>query len=83
MSIQSGDGVLEILDGTLKVSRLDIQDITGLDVGINTIARNMVLLRDDQTARPSREVVCPHLREFRGTLVTKRRSLREVTSTGP
>jgi hypothetical protein len=50
MSIQSGDGVLEILDGTLKVSRLDIQDITGLDVGINTIARNMVLLRDDQTA---------------------------------
>jgi hypothetical protein len=50
MSIQSGDGVLEILDGTLKVSRLDIQDITGLDVGINTIARNTVLLRDDQTA---------------------------------
>jgi len=50
MSIQSGDGVLEILDGTLKVSRLDIQDISGLDVAINTTARNMVLLRDDQTA---------------------------------
>lgn len=50
MSIQSGDGVLEILDGTLKVSRLDIQDISGLDVAINTIARNMVLLRDDLTA---------------------------------
>lgn len=50
MSIQSGDGVLEILDGTLKVSRLDIQDISGLDVGINTLARNMVLLRDDLTA---------------------------------
>lgn len=38
MSIQSGDGVLEILDGTLKVSRLDIQDVSGLDVAINTIA---------------------------------------------
>jgi len=50
MSIQSGDGVLEILDGTLKVSRLDIQDVSGLDVAINTIARNMVLLRDDLTA---------------------------------
>jgi hypothetical protein len=48
MAINPNNGVLDIINGTLKVSSIDIKRTGGFTTAINTIARNDVLLYDDQ-----------------------------------
>jgi hypothetical protein len=48
MAINPNNGVLDIINGTLKVSSIDIKQAGGFTTAINTIARNDVLLYDDQ-----------------------------------
>src|SRR6056300_467050 len=48
MAINPNNGVLDIINGTLKVSSIDIKQTGGFTTAINTIARNDVLLYDDQ-----------------------------------
>src|SRR6056300_1358750 len=48
MAINPNNGVLDIVNGTLKVSSIDIKQTGGFTTAINTIARNDVLLYDDQ-----------------------------------
>jgi hypothetical protein len=50
MAINPNNGVLDIINGTLKVSSIDIKQAGGFTTAINTIARNDVLLFDDQKA---------------------------------
>jgi hypothetical protein len=50
MAINPNNGVLDILNGTLKVSSIDIKQAGGFTTAINTVARNDVLLYDDQDA---------------------------------
>jgi hypothetical protein len=50
MAINPNNGVLDIINGTLKVSSIDIKQAAGFTTAINTIARNDVLLFDDQKA---------------------------------
>lgn len=48
MAINPNNGVLDIINGTLKVSSIDIKQTAGFTTAINTVARNDVLLADDQ-----------------------------------
>jgi hypothetical protein len=48
MAINPNNGVLDIINGTLKVSSIDIKQAGGFTTAINTVARNDVLLYDDQ-----------------------------------
>ena len=48
MAINPNNGVLDIINGTLKVSSIDIKQAGGFTTAINTVARNDVLLFDDQ-----------------------------------
>jgi hypothetical protein len=48
MAINPNNGVLDIINGTLKVSSIDIKQAGGFSTAINTVARNNVLLFDDQ-----------------------------------
>ena len=48
MAINPNNGVLDIINGTLKVSSIDIKQAGGFSTAINTVARNDVLLFDDQ-----------------------------------
>jgi hypothetical protein len=50
MAIDPNNGVLDIINGTLKVSSIDIKQAGGFTTAINTVARNDVLLYDDQDA---------------------------------
>ena len=50
MAINPANGVLDIINGTLKVSSIDIKQAGGFTTAINTVARNDVLLYDDQDA---------------------------------
>ena len=50
MAINPNNGVLDIINGTLKVSSIDIKQAGGFTTAINTVARNDVLLFDDQKA---------------------------------
>ena len=50
MAINPNNGVLDIINGTLKVSSIDIKQAGGFATAINTVARNDVLLYDDQDA---------------------------------
>src|SRR6056300_1728833 len=50
MAINPNNGVLDIINGTLKVSSIDIKQAGGFTTAINTVARNDVLLYDDQDA---------------------------------
>ena len=50
MAINPNNGVLDIINGTLKVSSIDIKQAGGFATAINTMARNDVLLYDDQNA---------------------------------
>jgi hypothetical protein len=50
MAINPNNGVLDIINGTLKVSSIDIKQAAGFTTTLNTIARNDVLLFDDQKA---------------------------------
>ena len=48
MAINPNNGVLDIINGTLKVSSIDIKQAGGFTTVLNTVARNDVLLYDDQ-----------------------------------
>jgi hypothetical protein len=48
MAINPNNGVLDIINGTLRVTSLDIKQAGGFTTAINTVARNDVLLYDDQ-----------------------------------
>ena len=48
MSINPGNGVLDITSGIIRVSSIDVQDSGGFNTTINTVARNNILLYDDQ-----------------------------------
>jgi len=48
MAINPNNGVLDIVNGVLKVSSIDIKESGGFATAINTVARNDVLLYDDQ-----------------------------------
>ena len=48
MAINPNNGVLDIINGTLRVSSVDIKQSAGFSTAINTAARNDVLLYDDQ-----------------------------------
>jgi hypothetical protein len=50
MAINPNNGVLDIINGTLKVSSIDIKQAGGFTTALNTVARNDVLLYDDQNA---------------------------------
>ena len=50
MAINPNNGVLDIINGTLKVSSIDIKQAAGFTTALNTVARNDVLLFDDQKA---------------------------------
>ena len=50
MAINPNNGVLDIINGTLKVSSIDIKQAAGFTTTLNTVARNDVLLFDDQKA---------------------------------
>jgi hypothetical protein len=50
MAINPNNGVLDIINGVLKVSSIDIKQAGGFTTAINTVARNDVLLYDDQKA---------------------------------
>src|SRR6056300_633739 len=60
MAINPNNGVLDIINGTLRVSSIDIKQAGGFTTAINTVARNDVLLYDDQDANttftPTRNV---------------------------
>src|SRR5210317_169702 len=60
MAINPNNGVLDIINGTLRVSSIDIKQAGGFTTAINTVARNDVLLYDDQDANttftPTRHV---------------------------
>ena len=46
MAINPNNGVLDIINGTLRVTSLDVK--LGSSVSLNALARNNVLLFDDQ-----------------------------------
>jgi hypothetical protein len=46
MAINPNNGVLDIINGTLRVTSLDVKQ--GGSVSLNALARNNVLLFDDQ-----------------------------------
>jgi hypothetical protein len=48
MAINPNNGVLDIINGVLKVTSIDIKQAGGFSTAINTVARNDVLLFDDQ-----------------------------------
>jgi len=48
MSINSNNNVLDIINGVLRVSSIDIKQTGGFTTALNTVARNDVLLYDDQ-----------------------------------
>ena len=48
MAINPGNGVLDITNGIIRVSSIDVRDATGFNTAINTVARNTILLYDDQ-----------------------------------
>ena len=50
MAINPNNGVLDIINGVLKVSSIDIKQAGGFTTALNTVARNDVLLFDDQKA---------------------------------
>ena len=50
MAINPNNGVLDIINGVLKVSSIDIRQAGGFTTAINAVARNDVLLFDDQKA---------------------------------
>ena len=72
MAINPNNGVLDIINGTLRVTNIDIKQGTGFTT-INTVARNDVLLFDDQksttTFTPTVPVVICPPRVSRGTLL--------------
>jgi hypothetical protein len=49
MSIEAPQGILNIPNATLRVGRLEINEVVGADTALNTIARNTILLVDDVT----------------------------------
>ena len=53
MAINPSNGVLDIINGTLKVSSIDVKQAGGFSTVINTVARNNVLLFDDQKSTTS------------------------------
>ena len=59
MAINANNGILDVVGGTLRVSSIDVRQAGGFQCSINNIARNDVLLYDDQhpntTLTPTRE----------------------------
>ena len=59
MAINPNNGILDVVGGTLRVSSIDVRQAGGFQCSINNIARNDVLLYDDQhpntTFTPTRE----------------------------
>jgi hypothetical protein len=49
MSIQAPQGILNIPNATLRVGKLAVNELLGVDTVINTIARNTILLVDGET----------------------------------
>ena len=48
MAINPANGVLDITNGIIRVSAIDVRDATGFNTAINNVARNTILLYDDQ-----------------------------------
>jgi len=49
MSIQSPSvGVLDIKNATLRVGKLEVASVQGIDASLNTFKANSILLFDDQ-----------------------------------
>ena len=49
MSIQAPQGILNIPNATLRVGKLAVDEVVGADTILNTVARNTILLVDDET----------------------------------
>jgi hypothetical protein len=48
MSIQAPQGILNIPNATLRVGKLAVDEVVGADTILNTVARNTILLVDDE-----------------------------------
>ena len=62
MSIEPPYGILDIRRATLRVSKLEVLNATGIDTVLNTVARNTILLVDstEQTASNSWALKLPN-----------------------
>ena len=49
MSIQAPQGILNIPNAILRVGKLSVDEVVGADTILNTVARNTILLVDDDT----------------------------------
>jgi|SRR5210317_1377132 len=63
MSIQSPVGTLDIKNATLRVGKLEVSNIQGVDTALNVTRANSVLIYDDQasTTTFSENVYAPNL----------------------
>ncbi len=61
MAINPNNGVLDIINGVLKVSSIDIKQAGGFTTAINTVARNDVFF--SMTRRRPRHLHPPNTRD--------------------